>query len=502
MKIINIGILAHVDAGKTTLTESLLYTSGAIAEQGNVDKGTTRTDTMILERQRGITIQTAVTSFCWNDYKINIVDTPGHMDFLTEAYRSLSVLDGAVLVISAKDGVQAQTRILFHALQKMDIPTIIFINKIDQNGIDLRRVYQSIKDKLTSDMIVMQEVSLSPKITMTDISDLDKWDMIISGSDELLERYVAEDSLDIQELQYEKCKRTRCCSLFPVYHGSAKDNLGTEKLIEAITETFITETDDIQSELCGYVFKVEYTERKKRLSYLRLYHGTLHLRDTLLLSKKEKIKITEMCIPSNGEIVPVDHACPGEIVILADDTLKLNDILGNEKLLPHKTRIDNPMPLLRTTVEPQKPEQREALLNALTEIADTDPLLHFDIDFEEIKSAIENYKPTNMRSQVVEKNGKTLVLDTYNANPSSMALSLNNFSQFTGSKTVIIGDMLELGEESITEHQNIWELAQSLNLDEIITVGSIFKQVNPSEKSFKNTDELIEYLKLVRKSVG
>ena len=121
--------------------------------------------------------------------------------------------------------------------------------------------------------------------------------------------------------------------------------------------------------------------------------------------------------------------------------------------------------------------------------------LYFDIDFEEIKSAIENYKPTNMRSQVVEKNGKTLILDTYNANPSSMALSLNNFSQFTGFKTVIIGDMLELGEESITEHQKIWELAQSLNLDEIITVGSIFKQVNPSEKSFKNTDELIEYLK-------
>lgn len=380
MKIINIGILAHVDAGKTTLTESLLYTSGAIAEQGNVDKGTTRTDTMILERQRGITIQTAVTSFCWNDYKINIVDTPGHMDFLTEAYRSLSVLDGAVLVISAKDGVQAQTRILFNALQKMNIPTIIFVNKIDQNGIDLRRVYQSIKDKLTSDMIVMQEVALSPKITITDISDLDKWDIVISGSDELLERYVAEDPLDIQELQYEKCKRTRCCSLFPVYHGSAKDNLGTEKLIEAITETFITETDDIQSELCGYVFKVEYTDRKKRLTYLRLYHGTLHLRDELPLSKKKKIKITEMCIPLNGEIVPADHADPGEIVVLADDTLKLNDILGNEKLLPQKTRIDDPMPLLRTTVEPQKPEQREALLNALTEIADTDPLLHFDID--------------------------------------------------------------------------------------------------------------------------
>ncbi|MGQ7454061.1 tetracycline resistance ribosomal protection protein, partial [Streptococcus suis] len=104
------------------------------------------------------------------------------------------------------------------------------------------------------------------------------------------------------------------------------------------------------------------------------------LRDTVALAGREKLKITEMRIPSKGEIVRTDTAYPGEIVILADDTLKLNDILGNEKLLPHKTRIDNPMPLLRTTVEPQKPEQREALLNALAEIADTDPLLHFDID--------------------------------------------------------------------------------------------------------------------------
>ena len=102
MKIINIGILAHVDAGKTTLTESLLYASGAISEPGSVEKGTTRTDTMFLERQRGITIQAAVTSFQWHRCKVNIVDTPGHMDFLAEVYRSLAVLDGAILVISAK----------------------------------------------------------------------------------------------------------------------------------------------------------------------------------------------------------------------------------------------------------------------------------------------------------------------------------------------------------------------------------------------------------------
>ncbi|EIN1413713.1 GTP-binding protein, partial [Listeria monocytogenes] len=114
MKIINIGILAHVDAGKTTLTESLLYSSGAIKELGSVDSGTTKTDTMFLERQRGITIQTAITSFQRENVKVNIVDTPGHMDFLADVYRSLSVLDGAILLISAKDGVQSQTRILFH----------------------------------------------------------------------------------------------------------------------------------------------------------------------------------------------------------------------------------------------------------------------------------------------------------------------------------------------------------------------------------------------------
>lgn len=161
MKILNIGILAHVDAGKTTLTESLLYVSGAISKPGSVDSGTTRTDTMELERQRGITIQTAVTSFRWENCKINLVDTPGHMDFVAEVYRSLAVLDGAVLVVSAKDGVQAQTRILFHALREMAIPTVIFVNKIDQLGIDLQAVYQSIRDKLGTEILVKQQVILS-----------------------------------------------------------------------------------------------------------------------------------------------------------------------------------------------------------------------------------------------------------------------------------------------------------------------------------------------------
>ena len=380
MKIINIGILAHVDAGKTTLTESLLYTSGAILELGSVDKGTTRTDTMFLERQRGITIQAAVTSFNWNDYKINIVDTPGHTDFITEVYRSLSVLDGAILVISAKDGVQAQTRILFHALQKMNIPTIIFINKIDQYGINLNNIYQNIKEKLSNDIIVMQNVTLTPEISIKSIIDLDDWDPVISRNDKLLKKYIAGEKLTIQELTYEEYRCVKKGSLFPIYHGSAKNNIGTQQLIEAISNLFCPEMNKNYSELCGRVFKIEYTDHKQRLVYLRLYSGTLHLRDTIILPEKKKVKLTEIYIPSNGEMIQTEIVCSGDIFIIPNNTLRLNDIIGNEKILPCNVWNDKPVPMLRTRIEPIKIEEREKLLDALTEIADTDPLLRYCVD--------------------------------------------------------------------------------------------------------------------------
>ena len=380
MKIINIGILAHVDAGKTTLTESLLYTSGAILELGSVDKGTTRTDTMFLERQRGITIQAAVTSFNWNDYKINIVDTPGHTDFITEVYRSLSVLDGAILVISAKDGVQAQTRILFHALQKMNIPTIIFINKIDQYGINLNNIYQNIKEKLSNDIIVMQNVTLTPEISIKNIIDLDDWDPVISRNDKLLKKYIAGEKLTIQELTYEEYRCVKKGSLFPIYHGSARNNIGTQQLIEAISNLFCSEMNENDSELCGRVFKIEYTDHKQRLVYLRLYSGTLHLRDTIILPEKKKVKLTEIYIPSNGEMIQTKIVCSGDIFIIPNNTLRLNDIIGNEKILPCNVWNDKTVPILRTRIEPIKIEEREKLLDALTEIADTDPLLRYYVD--------------------------------------------------------------------------------------------------------------------------
>src|SRR5438874_7623399 len=159
MRTLNLGILAHVDAGKTTLTERLLYAAGVIDEIGSVDDGSTQTDSLALERQRGITIKSAVVSFVVGDVTVNLIDTPGHPDFIAEVERVLSVLDGAVLVISAVEGVQPQTRILMRALRRLGIPTLIFVNKVDRLGADCNRVLAEIGERLTPSAIAMGTVS-------------------------------------------------------------------------------------------------------------------------------------------------------------------------------------------------------------------------------------------------------------------------------------------------------------------------------------------------------
>src|SRR6059058_3174507 len=154
-KTLNLGILAHVDAGKTTLTERLLYEAGAIDALGSVDAGTTQTDTLALEQQRGITIRSAVASFALHNVHVNLIDTPGHPDFIAEVERILSVLDGAVLVISAVEGVQPQTRILMRALKRLRVPTLIFVNKIDRAGAGDVRVLKAISERLDAAVVPM-----------------------------------------------------------------------------------------------------------------------------------------------------------------------------------------------------------------------------------------------------------------------------------------------------------------------------------------------------------
>lgn len=202
MKTINIGIVAHVDAGKTSLTERILYETGVIQEIGQVDQGSTQTDSMELEKQRGITIKASVVSFFINDLKVNVIDTPGHADFIAEVERSFGVLDGAILVISAVEGIQAQTKILMNTLQKLRIPTILFVNKIDRSGAQTTKVIQQIRDMLTNQAFPLYKVKnegtkkayiLQNKVD-ADVYD-EYIDLLATHNESLLESYVNGEAL-------------------------------------------------------------------------------------------------------------------------------------------------------------------------------------------------------------------------------------------------------------------------------------------------------------------
>src|SRR3954452_5692547 len=158
MHLLNLGILAHVDAGKTSLTERLLHAAGVIDEIGRVDDGSTQTDSLALERRRGITIKSAVVSFPLDGATVNLIDTPGHPDFIAEVERVLGVLDGAVLVVSAVEGVQPQTRVLMRTLRRLGIPALIFVNKIDRAGAGCERVLAGLRDKLGIEVVPMGDV--------------------------------------------------------------------------------------------------------------------------------------------------------------------------------------------------------------------------------------------------------------------------------------------------------------------------------------------------------
>src|SRR5579859_1808858 len=216
---LNLGILAHVDAGKTSLTERLLYAAGVIDEIGSVDAGTTQTDTLALERQRGITIKSAVTAFRIGDVAVNLIDTPGHPDFIAEVERVLSVLDGAVLVISAVEGVQAQTHILMRALRRLHIPTLIFVNKIDRRGARCAEVLAQISDQLSGCAVPLSTVTGIGTWQADATSLAPEPGLLAEHDDALLTAVVADTEISPVTLRRALRDQTRNAVVHPVLFG-------------------------------------------------------------------------------------------------------------------------------------------------------------------------------------------------------------------------------------------------------------------------------------------
>jgi ribosomal protection tetracycline resistance protein len=257
---LNLGILAHVDAGKTSLTERLLFAAGVIDEIGRVDDGSTQTDSLALERQRGITIKAAVVSFRVGDLVVNLIDTPGHPDFIAEVERTLGVLDGAVLVISAVEGVQAQTRVLMRTLRRLRIPTLLFVNKIDRGGAQPDRVLAEIAARLTPAVMAMGMV-IDPGTRRAgwlpfgpaDAAHAGRLgDVLAEHDDAFLAAYLDDDqALPYPRLRAELAAQTRRALVHPVYFGSAITGAGVSCLMAGLAEFLPTGCDDARGPAAG-----------------------------------------------------------------------------------------------------------------------------------------------------------------------------------------------------------------------------------------------------------
>ena len=367
MPSLNLGILAHVDAGKTTLTERLLYEAGALDEPGSVDAGTTRTDSMALERQRGITIRSAVTSFDVADRTINLIDTPGHPDFIAEVERALTVLDGAVLVVSAVEGVQSQTVVLWRALERLGVPTLMFVNKVDRAGADPDRVAVEITERLTSRAVSFVGADALPGAATA----TERLEALAAYDDEILDLWSRGEVPDPNRLDVVVRRSVAHAELVPVLAGSARNGQGVEALTEAIASWLPAATMH-EGESSGSVFKIERDERGKR-AYVRMRGGHLRTRERVSLSGREPERVTAVEVSTSAGFADRGVAASGEIAVIRGlESARVGDTFGH---VGGDAVARFPTPVLETVVRPADPTQRGSMYAALTELAEQDPLI-------------------------------------------------------------------------------------------------------------------------------
>ncbi|MEU8980915.1 translation factor GTPase family protein [Streptomyces sp. NPDC048309] len=385
MHMLNLGILAHVDAGKTSLTERLLHTVGVIDEIGSVDDGSTQTDSLALERQRGITIKSAVVSFAIDDVTVNLLDTPGHPDFIAEVERVLGVLDGAVLVVSAVEGVQAQTRVLMRTLQRLRIPTLVFVNKIDRAGAQDERVLANIATRLTPAIVPMGSVgepgTRDARFTPFDDARLQSplLDLLAEHDDDLLAAYV-EGRVPRDRLRAALVRQTGEALVHPVFFGSAMTGAGVSELIAGIRELLPAAEGDVDGPVSGTVFKVERGPAGEKIAYARMFTGTLRTRDRLTFRDGEEGKVTAISVFDQGAAVREGAVTAGRIGRLWGlGDIRIGDTIGVPRKSPTDEHHFSP-PTLETVVVPCRAADKGALHLALTQLAEQDPLINLRHD--------------------------------------------------------------------------------------------------------------------------
>ena len=415
MRIVNVGILAHVDAGKTTLSDQLLFRAGVIAAPGSVDRGTTQTDNLDLERERGITIRSAVVSFMVEDLNVNLIDTPGHPDFIAEVERALRVLDIIILVVSAVEGVQPQTRRLYRAIRSLHLPCVIFINKIDRPGACADSLLDELVAELEANPLPLVDAhhlgSRDATIIPRDLTQRDVCDEMIEilGRSEphLLDQWVENSGVVAPDAIRESiAHQFREGQLQPVVFGSAALGVGVSDLLQLLPQIAPAATPKNDEEsLAAEVFKVERSPTGERSVICRVWRGCLAMRQTVEIVRVgaeadiQPARVTALLTHQDGRVLQAKSAQSGDIVrVNGLSDARIGDWLGSP-LLERLPEFDPPV--FEYEVRPAVPNQVFDLRQALITLADEDPLI--DVRFDEVDHSSFIHLYGEVQREVVER---------------------------------------------------------------------------------------------------
>ena len=427
-KMRNIGIMAHIDAGKTTTTERILFYTGKIHKIGEIDDGQATMDWMAQEQDRGITIQSAATTTYWKNFQINIIDTPGHVDFTAEVERSLRVLDGAVAVLCAVGGVQPQTETVWHQADRYKVPRICFVNKMDRIGADFFAVLKDVHEKFgvevmpvqipigasdsfegVIDLIAMKEIhwdaaTEGEKYEYTEIAQerlalAEEWrekmlDTISSASDEITELILEGKDVPEELIKKEIRKAVLNQSYIPFLCGSARKNIGVQPLIDAVVdflpapdevlpaEAFNPKKEEKLSVPCkvegaplGLVFKIQYDKDAGSLCYVRMYSGKIKSGDQVFnTGKKKRERVNRILRMHSNKSEQMDSVQAGDIAVFIG--LKISqtgDTLGSEGQPLLLESMQFPEPVISVSVEPKSLSESDRLKEVLEILSKEDP---------------------------------------------------------------------------------------------------------------------------------
>lgn len=398
-KIHNIGILAHVDSGKTTLTEQLLFLTGAIRNAGSVDSGTTATDSLAVERQRGISVRTATASTQWKNTTINIIDTPGHIDFAGEVERALSALDYAVVIVSAVEGVRAHTENILKSLDNANLPRLVFINKTDRAGADSSAVIKELEEISPQTHIVLSHLE-NEGTEKCVVSKPDEksfcenaTEKLADISDEVAEIFLEEKVLS-KEMADEFIRREiSSCRLTPVVFGSAKYSVGIKELADILVEYMPDSQRRKTDDLCGIIFKIEHDKNLGKISHIRLFGGEIANRDEIELFSPQKHLIVETDAveeedskPIREKVSQIKKFCGakstdmgivkgGDVAAVCGLPSAKNGFYIGSPAKSEEANLVNPFLRVKVTTADSDQQKIPALAAALAELSDEEPYI-------------------------------------------------------------------------------------------------------------------------------